>query len=146
MEEGVRHFEVGPPTCLGCDWSQTGLGFFLMQKWCSCDMKQAQRCCPEGWKLVLAGGRFTKPAELRYSPIEGELLAVADSLQKAQHFALGCPDLTIIVDHKHLLGILNDQSLAEINNPRLLMLKEKTLWFTFKVKHVPGRLHVGPNT
>ena len=145
VEEGVRHFEMDRPTCLGCDWSRTGLGFFLMQKWCKCDTKDAPRCCANGWKLVLAGGRFTKPAESRYSPVEGEMLAVVDALHRARHFVLGCTDLTIIVDHKPLLGLLNDKSLAEIDNPRLLMLKEKTLWYNFKVKHVPGRLHNGPD-
>ena len=49
------------------------------------------------------------------------------------------------MDHKPLLGILNDKSLADIENPRLLMLKEKTLWFTFDVLHVAGRLNSGPD-
>ena len=48
------------------------------------------------------------------------------------------------VDHKPLLGILNDKSL-DIENPRLLMLKEKTLWFNFNVIHVAGRLNSGPD-
>ena len=94
---------------------------------------------------MLAGGRFTKPAESRYSPIEGECLAVSDALFKARHFVLGCPSLIVAVDHKPLLGILNDKSLAEIDNPRLLMLKEKTLWFHFTVIHVPGKTHLGPD-
>ena len=41
--------------------------------------------------------------------------------------------------------ILNDKSLADIDNPRLLMLKEKTLWFNFDVIHVPGKIHHGPD-
>ena len=81
----------------------------------------------------MAGGRFTKPAESRYSPVEGELLAVADALYKSRHFVLGCENLVVAVDHKPLLGLLNDKSLADIENPRLLMLKEKTLWFSFDV-------------
>ena len=36
-------------------------------------------------------------------------------------------------------------SLADIANPRLLGLKEKTLCFNFKVVHVPGREHCGPD-
>ena len=55
------------------------------------------------------------PAESRYSPAEGELLAVADSLYKARHY------------------------------PRILALKEKTLWFQFEVVHVPGGMHCGPD-
>ena len=115
-----------------------------MQKWCQCEELHPS-CCPDGWRLVLAGGRFTKPAESRYSPVEGELLAVTDALYKARHFVLGCDKLTVAVDHKPLLGIINDKSLADIENPRLLMLKEKTLWFNFKVIHVAGRLNSGPD-
>ena len=95
--------------------------------------------------MVLAGGRFTKPAESRYSPVEGELLGVVDALHKCRHFVLGCSKLIVAVDHKPLLGLLNDKSLADIQNPRLLMLKEKTLWFQFQVIHVPGRINSGPD-
>ena len=48
---------------------------------------------------------------------------------KSKHSNLGCEKLLVSVDHKPLLGLLNDKSLAEIDNPRLLMLKEKTLWY-----------------
>ena len=58
VKEGVQHFEMGRPTCLACDWSKAGIGFFLLQKWCDCK-EVHPRCCNEGWKLVLAGGRFT---------------------------------------------------------------------------------------
>ena len=128
MTDGVKYFDVKKQTCLATDWSRQGIGFFLLQKWCECPQIHP-RCCNDGWKLVLAGGRFTKPAESRYSPVEGELLAVVDALQKTRHFILGCDKLVVAVDHKPLLGLLNDKSLADIENPRLLMLKEKTLCY-----------------
>ena len=143
VKKGVQHFEMDRQTCLACDWSKDGIGFFLLQKWCDCK-EVHPRCCNEGWKLVLAGGRFTKPSESRYSPTEGECLAVADALHKARHFVLGCNNLLVATDHQPLLGLLNDKSLADIENPRLLSLKEKTLWFNFKVIYVPGRKHCGP--
>ena len=93
----------------------------------------------------MAGGRFTTPAESRYSPTEGELLAVADSLHKARHFVLGCKYLIVAVDHLPLLGLLNSKSLTDIHNPRILALKEKTLWFQFEMVHVPGGMHCGPD-
>ena len=34
---------------------------------------------------------------MRYSPVEGELLAVKDALYKARHFVLGCDKLTVAV-------------------------------------------------
>ena len=144
VTEGIKHFETGRQTCLATDFSKTGVGFFLLQKWCDC--KQINpRCCKEGWKVCLAGGRFTTPAESRYSPTEGECLAVAVALHKARHFVLGCPNLTVAVDHLPLLGLLNDRELADIHNPRLLCLKEKTLWFRYTMTHVPGGMHCGPD-
>ena len=44
------------------------------------------------------------------------------------------------------MGVLNDRSLADIENRRHLLLKEKTSEFQFEIGHVPGRLHVGPDT
>ena len=41
--------------------------------------------------------------------------------------------------------MLNDKSLADIENPGLLMMKEKTLWFNFHVIHVAGRLKSSPD-
>ena len=144
VQDGVQHFEIDRHTCLATDWCKSGIGFFLLQKWCDCGPIHP-RCCNTGWKLVLAGGRFTSPAESRYSPTEGELLAVVDALFKARHFVLGCSRLTVAVDHLPLLGILSDRSLADIDNPRLLLLKEKTLWFRFTTIHVPGKFHCGPD-
>ena len=88
--------------------------------------------------MTLVGSRFTHAAESRYAPIEGEALAVADALDKARYFVLGCEDLIVAVDHKPLLKIFGDRSLGDIPNPRLRNLKEKTLRYRFRVTHVPG--------
>ena len=71
-------------------------------------------------------------------------LAVADAFHKGKYFVLGCPDLLIATDHKPLLGVFK-KPLADIQNPRLLALAEKTLWFRFTVIHVPDRLNSGPD-
>ena len=89
----------------------------------------------------MVGSRFTHPAESRYAPIEGEALAVADALDKARYFVLGCEKLTIAVDHKPLLKVLSDRALEDIGNPRLRNLKEKTLRYRFKIIHIPGVKH-----
>lgn len=62
-------------------------------------------------------------------------------MKKCQYFLLGCKNFILATDHKPLLGILNNRSLEEIENPRLQKLKEKTLRFRFSVIHVPGRRH-----
>ena len=87
-------------------------------------------CCTDGWKITLVGSRFTSATESQYAPVEGEALAVADALEKACYFVLGCNDLLIAVDHKPLLKIFGDRSLENISNARLCNLKEKKLFVT----------------
>ena len=62
-------------------------------------------------------------------------------MKKCQYFLLGCEKFLLAVDHKPLLGVLNDKSLQEVENPRLQRLKEQTLRFNFSLVHVPGKLH-----
>ncbi len=94
---------------------------------------------------MLAGSRFTSPAESRYAPIEGEALAVTYALEKCRQYIMGCPDLTIVVDHAPLVKLLGDRSLHDISNPRLLRLKEKTLLYNYTIKHIPGVNNKGPD-
>lgn len=145
IREGVHNFSINRATCLATDWSKTGIGFTLSQKHCQC-RGPANPGCGEGhWKLVYVGSRFLKDAETRYAPIEGEALAVAYALEKCKMFVLGCPDLTIATDHQPLLNILNDRALETIHNPRLSQLKQKTLRYSFRVVHVPGKSNCGPD-
>ena len=144
IEKGVKTFDKKGPTCIATDWSKDGLGFFLLQKMCSCEIFSPV-CCKTGWQLVMAGSRFTKGAESRYSPVEGEALGVTYGLYKCRYYVLGCQDLLVATDHQPLLKIFSDRRLDEIENPRLLRLKEKTLIYKFSIMHVPGKKHVGPD-
>lgn len=141
IEQGVRIFERGRKTCLATDWSKDGIGFFLLQKHCTCP-GDAPFCCQDGWKVTLVGSRFTHPAESRYAPIEGEALAVADALERTRYFVLGCEELIVAVDHQPLLKVLGDRKLEDIKNPRLFNLKEKTLPYKFKMVYIPGKKHL----
>lgn len=134
---GVQIFDKSKPTCLATDWSKHGIGYWLFQKHCSCPTNDLF-CSKPGWRITLVGSRFTHDTESRYAPIEGEALAVADALDKARHFVLGCKNLTIAVDHRPLLKIFSDRSLNHICNTRLRNLKEKTLPYRFKMIHTPG--------
>ena len=67
-----------------------------------------------------------------------------EGLHKTKHFVLGCDNLFVATDHKPLLGVFN-KPLEDIENPRLLSLVEKTLWFKFTPIHVPGRWNSGPD-
>ena len=91
--------------------------------------------------ITLVGSRFTHAAESRYAPIEGEALAVADALEKARYFVLGCSDLIVAFDHKPFLKIFRDRALEDISNTRLRNLKEKTLCYRFCIVHIPGVKH-----
>ena len=137
IQKGVEIYNKDLPTCLVTDWSREGIGYWLLQKHCPCTSSRPL-CCKSGWKVTLVGSRFTSGAESRYSPVEGEALAIVDALDKARHYVLGCPDLTIVTDHNPLVKLFGDRSLADIPNPRLLRLKERSLRYRFKIKHIPG--------
>ena len=137
IKEGVAIFDKGRPTCLATDWSKDGIGYWLFQKHCQCPSREIF-CCQEGWRVTLVGSRFTHSAESRYAPVEGEALAVADALDKARHFVLGCSDLVVAVDHKPLLKLFGDRCLEDIPNPRLRNIKERTLRYRFRMVYIPG--------
>ena len=118
VEEGIQSFDPTRTTCLQTGWSEVGIGFLLLQKHCNCSLEKVPTCCPDGWKLIYAGSRFTKTEEFNYSPTEGEALAVTWSLDNSRMFTLGCPDLIVAVDHKPLLGILNDGQYLKWQYPK----------------------------
>jgi len=60
-----------------------------------------------------------------YASIEGEAVAVVYALHQTRYYVLGCKDLIVATGHKPLLQILNERSLTDIDNRRLLNLKEK---------------------
>ena len=145
VHKGVKQYDINRMTCLQTDFSRQGLGYLLLQKYCSCSLEKAPICCKNGWGLVFAGSRFTQGAEAAYSPTEGELLAVAWALNHAHIFTKGCKSLIVSTDHKPLLGILNEKPLEAMKNPRLIRLKEKTLGFNFVVQFNQGKWHRGPD-
>ena len=138
IKEGVQIYDIKRKTCLRCDWSQEGIGFYLMQKHCLCDSDHPD-CCEDGWKVTLCGSRFMKKAESRYAPIEGEALAVAWALEQTKFFTLGCDDLIVVVDHKPLTKVLGDRTLDEIPNPRLFRIKQRTLPWIYQIYWMPGK-------
>lgn len=140
VKEGVQIFDVHRQTCLTTDWSRNGTGFVLRQKYCQC-IDLSPSCCATGWKTVFIGGQFNNSAEANYAPVEGECLAVVKALHKARYFVSGCSNLLVATDHKPLLKVLGDRKLENIDNPRLLRLKEKTLRYRFKMIYVPGKLN-----
>ena len=138
IRAGVAAFDPNLTTCLSPDYSKDGMGWILQQKTCSCAVIKPT-CCKDGWRLVLAGGHFCNKAEKNYSPPEGEAAAVARGLEDSKYYTLGCKDLWVATDHSSLVSILGDQSLADVENPRLARIKERTLWWKFKMVYTPGK-------
>ena len=139
IEHGVTTFEVNRPTCLATDWSKTGIGFTLSQKHCQCPGTSDPFCGSGHWKVTYAGSRFTRDAESRYAPIEGEALALLFGLESCRMFVLGCNQLIVAVDHKPLIPIFNDKELDRIKNPRIQKIRERTLPYCFTVISIPGK-------
>ena len=138
-EEGLAYYDRTRPTAVVTDWSREGVGFVVLQQYCTCVSPDSPFCCKGGWRLALCGSRHLTKAEAAYAPVEGEALAVAWCLRKARLFLLGCPNLVIVTDHRPLVGLLGSKALADIANPRLLRLKEKTLAYRFTIRHLPGK-------
>ena len=44
IQEDVRIFHSKEKTCLSTDWSKTGIGYWLHQKYCSCE-SDTPDCC-----------------------------------------------------------------------------------------------------
>merc|ERR1712082_119488 len=76
VENGVKTYDINKLTCVSSDWSKTGIGMLVSQKYCDFSLATAPRCCKEGFKIVFAGSKRCSSAESRYAPIEGEVLGV----------------------------------------------------------------------
>ena len=61
----------------------------------------------------MIGSCFTNQAEATYAPMDGELLTVTYGLSKTKYDTLGLDKMTIRMDYKLLLGILNDSPLPQ---------------------------------
>lgn len=138
-KDGLAYYDKSRPTAAITDWSREGIGFVIMQQYCSCVTAATPYCCKGGWRLALCGSRHLTAAEAGYAAVEGEALAVAWCLQKARLFLLGCPNLTVVTDHRPLVRLLGDRALTSVVNPRLFRLKERTLQFSFHIKYLPGK-------
>ena len=82
------------------DWSKNGIGYLLLQQHCKYDSDKIPTCCETGWQLILAGPRFTNPAESHYSSTEGEALALVWFLHHSRMFTQGCKRSVVSADHK----------------------------------------------
>ena len=104
-KDGLPYFDCTRPTMAIPSWSKEGVGFVVLQQYCLCISTVTPFYCRDGWHLALCGSRHFTKAEAGYAPVEGEALAVAWCLRKARLFLLGCPNLTLVTDHKPLVKL-----------------------------------------
>ena len=128
-ETTVKPFDPNKDTILLTDASRLhGLGFALVQQH------------RQGLSLVQCGSCSITPTQQRYATIELECLAIKWAMHKCNFYIRGLPDLQIWTDHRPLVGIFQ-KDLPDIDNPRLLNLREKIQHYNFKVHWVAGKTH-----
>ena len=139
IQKGVFSFDPNLETCLSTDYSKEGMGWILQQKTCGCE-RISPTCCPDGWRLVLAGGALCKPAERNYNPIEDEATSIFKGLQYTKYYTLECNSLHVATDHQPLVTTLGKQSVADVPNKRLARIKEKIMCWRFNMSYNPGKM------
>ena len=50
-------------------------------------------------------------------------------MEDTKYYTMGCKQLYVATEYKPLVSVLRDQSLTDVQNPRLARIKEKTLWW-----------------
>lgn len=78
--------------------------------------------------------------------LEREGLSIAWCLKKAPLFPLRCRNLNFITEHRALTSFFQDKELKDIDNPRILNLREKTLMYTFHMNYLKGKANCAVDT
>ncbi len=91
---------------------------------------------------VLFAARSPTQAEVNYSIIEKELLAVVFALRRFHLYTFGRP-IEILTDHQPLLGAAKNALLHE--NPHLYQLFDQIHVYDLKWAYVPGRTNFLPD-
>ena len=64
------------------------------------------------------------------------------ALHKSRYLVQGHKNLTVLTDHKPLVGYLDKLIDSETDNRRMFNLRRKTQNYSFTTQHVPG-IHIG---
>ena len=130
----LSYYDPTLPVILQTDAAKLkGLGYICLQKH------------KTEWKMIECGSRFLTDSESRYATIELELLAIAWAVKKCHIYLAGRDHFDIVTDHKPLLPIVNKKGLSEIENPRLLRLRERLLPYSFVLGWKKGVEHAIPD-
>ena len=124
-------FDTTLPTQLLTDASRlNGLGFALIQY----DQDSKVR-------LIACNSTSLTPAQKNYATVELEAMAILWAVRKCSYFLKGINSCEVITDHKPLEGNFS-KPLGEIDNPRLMRIREKLIGYPLKIKWTEGKTHI----
>ena len=131
----LAHFDPKHETRLETDASRKkGFGYALLQKH------------DKDWKIVAAGSRYLKDVETRYAMVELEAIAILYGIKQCHLYLAGLPHFDVITDHQPLKTIFNKKDLFEIDNDKLMKIKqEMQSKYVFTVDYRKGANHVVPD-
>ena len=111
--KSLAHFDPHAETRLETDASRLkGFGYALQQK-------------QDGdWKLVATGSRYLKDVETRYAMVELEALAIHYGIKQCHLYLSGMKHFDVVTDHQPLKTIFNKKDLHEIDNEKLMKIKQ----------------------
>ena len=92
-------------------------------------------------KVIQCGSRPLSSAEKNYSTLELELTAIVWAVQKCNFFLKGIERFEVVTDHRPLIGIFT-KNLNQIDNNRIVRLREKIVDQPFEVKWLAGKENV----
>ena len=117
----MNHFDPNKNTFIQVDAHRSGLSAILMQ---GDTLDEA--------KPVACASRATTPVEQRYPQLDLEALAVDFGLRRFRYYCVGGPTVTIITDHKPLLGVFGNTRHGSIRSDRIKLrhqdVRFKLVW------------------
>lgn len=114
-------FDINKDIKIQCDASQFGLGCCLLQD----------------DKPISFASRSLTRAEQNYAQIEKEMLSILFACKKFHFYAYG-RTVTVVNDHKPLLGIMNKE-LHRIASAKLQRMRLKLLNYDIRLQYAPGK-------
>ena len=117
----MNHFNPEKNTFIQVDAHRSGLSAILMQG-----------DTLEDAKPVACASRATTPVEQRYPQLDLEALAVDFGLRRFRYYIVGCPTVTVVTDHKPLLGVFKNTRHGSIRSDRIKLrhqdVRYKLIW------------------
>ena len=90
--------------------------------------------------MVQCGSCAVTPTQQRYATIELECLAIQWAIKKCDFYLRGLPKFYVHTDHRPLEGIFK-KGISEMQNARLMRMREKLVEYNFDVHWVEGKNH-----